>query len=160
MIKFDIKGLQDLEDTINGLLYHGGYRRLRVDVETAELNKKLEMERKQKQMEREAKERNKMRKEEEKKKKVEERKKREEAMRERMRRREERKEERKDMTELERRIERHAGLERAGRGFMDYLNYGENVRTAEIHLMNPDPDVNIISQGQRVLLSSHSMKVY
>ena len=24
MIKFDIKGLQDLEDTINGLLHHGG----------------------------------------------------------------------------------------------------------------------------------------
>ena len=39
MIKFDIKGLQDLEDTINGLLHHGGYRRLRKDVEYAELNK-------------------------------------------------------------------------------------------------------------------------
>ena len=56
-----------------------------------------------------------------------------------MRRREERKEERKDMTELERRIERCAGLERAGRGFMDYLNYGENVRSAEIPFEEPVP---------------------
>ena len=43
------------------------------------------------------------------------------------------------MTELERRIERHAGLERAGRRFMDYLNYGENVRTAEIPFEEPAP---------------------
>ena len=56
-----------------------------------------------------------------------------------MRRREERREERKDMTELERRIERHAGLERAGKGFMDYLNYGENVRIAEIPFEEPVP---------------------
>ena len=43
------------------------------------------------------------------------------------------------MTERERRIEHHAGLERAGRGFMDYLNYGENVRTAEIPFNEPVP---------------------
>ena len=77
MIKFDVKGLQDLEDTINGLLHHGGYWRLRKDVEYAELHKKLEMERRQKQMERMAKERIKMRKEEERRKKAEERLKRE-----------------------------------------------------------------------------------
>jgi len=110
-------------------------------VKLAELNEKLEKERKQRQLEREAKERIKKRKEEEKKKKKKEkeRKKREEAMRENMRRREERKEDRKDMTELERRIENHTGLERAGRSFMDYLNYGKNVRSAEIPFNEPIP---------------------
>ena len=43
------------------------------------------------------------------------------------------------MTELERRIERHARLERAERGCIDYLNYGENVRTAEIPFNEPRP---------------------
>ena len=89
-------------------------------------------------MEREAKERIKM-------KKAEERLKREEEIRERLRRREERKEERKDMTERERRIERHAGLERAVRSFMDYLNYGENVRTAEIPFNEPRPGCKFYS---------------
>ena len=90
--------------------------------------------------------------------KKEEDRRKEEATRERLRRREERKEERKDMTELERRIERHTGLERAGRGFMEYLNYGENVRIAEIPFEEPVP--GCMSLGRRVLLSSLSMIVY
>ena len=38
--------------------------------------------------------------------------------------RRQRREERKGMSELERRIENHRSLDRAGLGFMDFLNHG------------------------------------
>ena len=55
-------------------------------------------------------------------------------------RRRQRREERKDMTDLERRIENQGNLDRAGRGFMDYLNYGDNTRTSDIPFVESVPE--------------------
>ena len=56
MIKSDVRGLQDIESTINGLLRLGGYRGLKVNVESAELGERLAREKRKKKEERRKKE--------------------------------------------------------------------------------------------------------
>ena len=70
-------------------------------------------------------------------------------------RRRQRREERKDMTDLERLFEKQGNLGRACRGFMDYLNYGENERTTEIPFQEPVPGCkyNITTSMGSIIIS-------
>ena len=72
---------------------------------------------------------------------------------EKMRRRE-RREERKGMSELERRIENHRNLDRAGLGFMDFLNHGDDIRHSDFPFTEPAPGCkyNVSVNGGNVII--------
>ena len=56
------------------------------------------------------------------------------------------------MTDLERRIENQGNLDRAGRGFMDYLNYGDNTRTSDIPFVEPVPGCNVGMTWRNIII--------